>query len=94
MSRDSSVSITLGYGLDGRSSIPGSGKEISLLRTQPASYPMVTRGSLPWGKAAEGYRSPRPTAEFRSGGAIPPLPHTSLWSVSKLIKHRDNFTLR
>jgi hypothetical protein len=58
-SRDSSVSIVMGYGLDGWCSIPDRGK-ISLLHsvqtgcgTQPASYPMCIGGSFPGGKAVE-----------------------------------------
>jgi hypothetical protein len=60
-SRDSSVGITLGYGLDDRSSrvrFPaGTGNFCLLHRVQngseahPASYPVGTRGSLPGDKA-------------------------------------------
>jgi hypothetical protein len=59
---DSSVGIALGYGLDGRGSrvrFPaGAGNSSLHHRVQndcgahPASYPMVTRGSFPGGKAA------------------------------------------
>jgi hypothetical protein len=56
MSRDSSVGIVLGYGLDDRSSIvrfPQGAENFSLHRLQngsgahPASYPKGTRGSFP-----------------------------------------------
>jgi hypothetical protein len=60
-SRDSSVGIALGYGLDNRGSnvrFPaGTGNFYLHHRAQngsgahPASYPMVTRGSFPGGKA-------------------------------------------
>jgi hypothetical protein len=48
MSRDSSVDIGTGYGLDGRGSIPGRGKSfLHSVQTgseaHPASYPMGTR---------------------------------------------------
>jgi hypothetical protein len=65
VSRDSSVFIALGYGLDGRSSrvrIPAGAGIFSHHLVQngsgahPASYPMGTRGSFPGGKAA-GVRS-------------------------------------
>jgi hypothetical protein len=61
-SRDSSVGIALGYGLDewgSRARFPaGAGNYFLRHRVQngsgahPASYPMGTRGSFPGGKAA------------------------------------------
>jgi hypothetical protein len=61
-SRDSSVGTALGYGLDDRGSrvrFPAGAGNFSLHRrvqngsgSQPASYPMGTRGSFPGGKAA------------------------------------------
>jgi hypothetical protein len=60
-SRDSSVGITLGYGLDDRCSrvrFPVGAGNVFLHRVQngsgahPASYPMGTRGSFPGNKAA------------------------------------------
>jgi hypothetical protein len=60
-SRDSSVSIGLGYGLDDRGSrvrLPTEAGNFSLHHrvqngsgAHPASYPMGTRGSFPGGKA-------------------------------------------
>jgi hypothetical protein len=54
---DSSVGIAMGYGLDGRVSIPG--RDVSLLHngqtdfgTHPASYPIGTGGSFPGCKEA------------------------------------------
>jgi hypothetical protein len=62
MSRDSSVGITLGYGLDDRGSrfrLPVGAGNFSLNHrdqngsgAHPASYPMGTRGSFLGGKAA------------------------------------------
>jgi hypothetical protein len=61
-SRDSSVGIALGYGLDGRGSkfrVPAGAGNFSLHHrvqdgsgAHPASYPMGTRGFFPGGKAA------------------------------------------
>jgi hypothetical protein len=61
-SRDSSVGIMLGYGLDDRGSrvrFPEWAGNFSLQHrvqngseAQPASYPMDTRGSFPGGKVA------------------------------------------
>jgi hypothetical protein len=61
-SRDSSVGIALGYGLDDRGSevrFPAGDGNFSLSHrvqngsgAHPASYPMGTRGSFPGGKAA------------------------------------------
>jgi hypothetical protein len=55
-SRDSSVGIALGYGLNDRDSrvrFPAGAGNFSLHhRLHPASYPMGTRGSFPGGKAA------------------------------------------
>jgi hypothetical protein len=61
-SRDSSVGIALGYGLDDRGSrvgFPAGAGNFSIHHrvqngsgAHPASYPMGTRGSFPGGKAA------------------------------------------
>jgi hypothetical protein len=61
-SRDSSVAIELGYGLDDRGSsvrFPAGAGKFSLHHSvqngsgaHPASYPMGTRGSFPGGKAS------------------------------------------
>jgi hypothetical protein len=61
-SRDSSVGIALGYGLDDRGSMvqfPAGAENFSLHHraqngsgAHPPSYPMGTRGSFPGGKAA------------------------------------------
>jgi hypothetical protein len=37
-------------------------------------------------------RSLPSSAEVKNGGTIPPLPDTSSWHSTSLIKHRDNFT--
>jgi hypothetical protein len=61
MSRDSSVGIALGYGLDDRGSkaqfLAGAGNfslhhRVHRSGADPASYPMDTRGSFSGGKAA------------------------------------------
>jgi hypothetical protein len=62
-SRDNSVGMALGYGLDDRGSkvrFPAGAGNFSLhhsvqngSKAHPASYPMGTRGSFPGGKAAE-----------------------------------------
>jgi hypothetical protein len=77
MSRDSSVGIALGYGLDDRGSrvqFPAVAGNFSLhYRLQngcgahPASYPMGTKGSFHGGKAAgcEADHSPLSNAEVK-----------------------------
>jgi hypothetical protein len=59
MSRDWSVGMVTGYGLDSRGLILSRGKDFSLLHNiqtgsgaHKVSYPMSTGGSLPRGKAA------------------------------------------
>jgi hypothetical protein len=59
LSHNSSVGVTTGYGRDGRGSIPGRDKNLSLLHSvqtgceaKPASYPMGTRSSFPGVNAA------------------------------------------
>jgi hypothetical protein len=58
-SRDRSVCIAEGYGLDGRGSIPGMGKYLPSAASRPvlgpADIPMGTGGSFPKGKAAEAW---------------------------------------
>jgi hypothetical protein len=86
--RDSSLGIGTGCGLEGRVSILGSGKRFFSIPQRPdwllaqlVSYRMGTGGSFPGGKAAgrEADHSPPSSAEVRYGGAIPPLSHTSSW---------------
>jgi hypothetical protein len=45
-----------------------------------------------WQGHGADYLSPSNT-EFKSVGAIPPLPHMSLWHSAYLFKHSNNFTL-
>jgi hypothetical protein len=61
-SRDTSVGIGTGYGLDGRCSIPGGGK-ISLfpIRSRPALGPTLTPiqwepRTFPWGHSGRGVK--------------------------------------
>jgi hypothetical protein len=76
-SRDSSVSIVSGYGLDDRGSIPGGGKEDfsssfcvqTGSRAHPASWPMGTGGLFLGGKAWQGRdagHSPPSSAEVEN----------------------------
>jgi hypothetical protein len=58
LSRDSSVGVATGYGLDGWGSIPGTGRDFPLLHSvqtgsgaHPASYTFKNVGSFPGGKA-------------------------------------------
>jgi hypothetical protein len=100
--RNSSVVIATGYGLQGRHSIPGSGKIFLLFREcRPALgpiqpfiqwvpgtvYPGVKRSKC------EAHLSLPSSAEVKNGRAITPLPHTSSWHGAYLIKHRDDLPL-
>jgi hypothetical protein len=40
----------------------------------------------------EANRSPPSNAEFKNGGAIPSLTHTSSWRSAELVMHGDKFT--
>jgi hypothetical protein len=82
-SRDSSVGVVTGYGLDGTGSIPGVAKICSsptLWSTQPPVHWVA--GALSPGVKRLGHvgdHSPASSAELSNGGSIPPLPHLSLW---------------
>jgi hypothetical protein len=79
--RNSSIGIATGYGLDGRGSIPGRGREFFLhsVRTDTGAYPasclIVTEGSFLGGK--DDY-SPPSSVEVRNGGNIPHPPPISI----------------
>jgi hypothetical protein len=86
-SRDNSVGIALGYGLDDRDSIvrfpAGAGKFSPYHSIQngsvahPASYPMGIRGSFAGGKATGAWSWPLTSTKCRGqrmSGVIPPLP--------------------
>jgi hypothetical protein len=103
-SRDSSVGIALGYGLDDRGSrfrFPAGAGNFSLHHrvqngsgAHPASYPIGRRGSFPGSKAAGAWSWPLIPIycrRQRMSGAIPPLPHTSSWCGAQLT-HSDKFT--
>jgi hypothetical protein len=86
--RANSVNIATGYGLNGRSSIPGRVKSFSLIHrahagpwAHPASYPMGTEGSFSGVKLQEreGGRPPSSSVEINNGGAITPLSLMSSW---------------
>jgi hypothetical protein len=62
------------------------------------TQPSIQRepGVIPLGVKRPGREAghlPPSTAEFKKGGAIPPLPHMSLWDSASLIYHREKFTL-
>jgi hypothetical protein len=101
-SRDSSVSIALGYGLDDRGSrvrFPAGAGTFSLHRrvqngsgAHPASYPMGTRGSFPGVKCRrrEADHSPTSSAGVKEWVELyVHSPNTPSWRGAQL-KHRDN----
>jgi hypothetical protein len=103
-SRDSSVGIALGYGLDDRGSrvrFPAGAGNFSLhyrvengSGAHPASYPMGTGGSFPGVKATGAWSWPLSSIYCRGqrmSGAIPPHPQYAFMAWC-LVKHRDNFT--
>jgi hypothetical protein len=104
-SRDSSVGIALGYGLDDWGSRVwfrgGGAGDFSLqYRVQsgsgahPTSYPMGTRGSFPGGKSGWGVKLTTQlllVLRSKMRGAILPLPQY-VFMAWCLVKHRDNFT--
>jgi hypothetical protein len=88
-SRGSSVGIAMGCGLDGRGWIPGRGKRYfcTLQRPDrlwgpPTLLSQDTYSSFPGDKTAGEWSwllvLPSSSAEFKNGGAIPPLPYTRL----------------
>jgi hypothetical protein len=90
-SRDSSVGIATGYGLDGPGSTPAGARYFSVLHSvhagseaHPASYPVGTGGSILGVRRREREpdNSPRCSVEVKNGGAITALPHTSSWRGS------------
>jgi hypothetical protein len=104
-SRDSSVGIALGYGLDDRCSrirFPAGAGNFSLHHrvqngsgAHPASYPARTRGfSLEVKRPGrEADHSPRTSAEVKVWGELYlHSPNMLSWRGAQL-KHRDNFTL-
>jgi hypothetical protein len=84
-SRDISVGIATGYGLDRRGSITDREKRFFLfftvsalaLRPTQSRNQWVPLSSFPGGNAAD--HSSSSSTEVKNGGAIPPLLHTSLW---------------
>jgi hypothetical protein len=98
---DSSICIVRGYGLGGRSSIPGRAKTFLFsAHSRPAMRPTQTpiqwaRGDLSPEVKRPGHKadhSPPSSVEVKNGGDIPPLRHTSVFMEWYLIKHRDDFT--
>jgi hypothetical protein len=92
-SRDSSVGIALGYGLDDRSSMvrfPAGAGSFSLHHrvqngsgAHPASYPMGTRGSFPGVKrpGPEVDHSPPSSAEVQNAWSYTSTPPIRLYGV-------------
>jgi hypothetical protein len=104
VSRDSSVGIALGYGLDDRIrgfDSPAGAGNFSLHHrvqngsgAQPAFYPMSTRSSFRGGRrpAREADHSPPSIAEITEWVELYlHYPNTPSWRGARL-KHRDNFT--
>jgi hypothetical protein len=81
---DSLVIMAMGYGLDGWGSV-----------IQPPTQWALGAISLrvKW-SGCKADHSPPPSVEVKNGGAIliPPLPCTSSWHGTQLIKQRSNFT--
>jgi hypothetical protein len=103
-SRDSSVGIALGYGVDDQGSrvrfLAGAGNFSLHHRVQngsgahPASYPMGIRGPFPGGKAPEreaDHSSPSSAEVKEYAELYLHSPITPSWRGAYL-KHRDNFT--
>jgi hypothetical protein len=82
-SRDSSVDIATGYGLDSRGSIPGRGKRfVSSPVSRPAlgpTQPSIQRMQGVKRQGREADHSPPAGAEVWNAAAMPPLPHMSSW---------------
>jgi hypothetical protein len=87
-SRDSSVGIATGYGLDGQ----GVGVEVPIRSSifflhvvqtgsgvHPASYPMGNGGSFPAVKAAGAFSSPPASAEVKKLWIYTSSPHAPSW---------------
>jgi hypothetical protein len=87
MSRNSSVGIATGYGVDSLGSIPGSARVFSSPRcpdqlSGPTSLLSNGYQGLSPGVKRQGHEadhSPPCSAEVKGGEAIPPLPHMSSW---------------
>jgi hypothetical protein len=84
--RDSSVGIPMGYEMEGRGSIPITGKRLLYSTASrpvlgPAQPPIrcVPRALSPGVKrqGREAGHSPPSSAQVKDGGAIPPLPNAS-----------------
>jgi hypothetical protein len=102
-SRDSSVGIALGYGLDDHGSrvwFPAGAGNFSLHHrvqngsgAHPASCPMGTRGNFPGSKAAGAWSWPPPSnAEVKSAWSYTSTPLMSSWRGDKFtftIPHRS-----
>jgi hypothetical protein len=100
-SRDISVSIAVGYGLDGQGSIPGRGKILLLSITSRLGLGS-TQSPIQWVPGAvtlgvkrqerEVDHSLPSCVQVKNGGAIPPLPIRLYDVVLNELSTRDNFT--
>jgi hypothetical protein len=104
LSRDSSVGMALGYGLDDRSSrvrFPMGFGNFSLHHriqngsgSHPASYPRDTRGSSPGGVRQPGREADHllpSNAEVKNAWSYTST-RQYVFTALCLVKHRDNFT--
>jgi hypothetical protein len=87
-SKDSSVDMAVGYGLDSWGLILGRDKIfICSVASRPALEPTLPPVQRYWGLFPQGVKwpgreanySPACSAEIKNGRAIPPLPHMSSW---------------
>jgi hypothetical protein len=101
-SRDSSVGIVTGYGMDDRGvgvRVPVGSRIVPSPRRPdrfwgPPSLLFNGHGRLsPWIKrpGRETDNSLQLVPKSRIRGSIHPLPHTPSWRSAQLVKHRDNF---
>jgi hypothetical protein len=87
LSQDGSVGVAKGYGLDGRSSIPGRDKIFLLIASRPTLGPSQPPIQCVPGETSQEVKrpgskadhSPQSNADAKNGGAIPPLPHMFSW---------------
>jgi hypothetical protein len=92
LSRHYSVDVLMGYGLNGRSSIPGMGKFFlfSIASRLALGHTLAFHPITQWvpGAISSGTELPRrkadhshpSSAEVKNGGAIPPLTHMFSWN--------------
>jgi hypothetical protein len=87
--------VSDGAGLNGRVSIPGTGR-IHFSPRRPKQFwcppSLLSNGYREIERrGCEAYHSHPSTTEVMNFGAVPPLPHMPSWTLTKLIMHRDSF---